>query len=204
MSANPFISIWFHPVETLKDFIQFRSTSHSIFFSMLAGISSFIFALHQSGWQEGVSNVLFAVAILLFGSIWGIVVWAFSAYTCTWIGRFYGGTGSLRQMGLAIGPMVLPQVFLLPVYLLYIASFGQRFFAAPDPYSLSSLPVGPYVVLIVLLLCSMLWMLVISSKGIGVVHNFSAWLGLAVIITIAGFTMLFGGLLFFTILFVFF
>lgn len=185
MDLNPFLSIWTQPKETVRQLIDHNKLSFSVLVVSIAGIGGILIALQNTGWFLDLSPLLFALGILIVGIINGLLNISISSLLYTGIGKLYGGRGKLREMAIAIGPMMIPQIFVLPVLIIYVLIYGEQFFTVPDDFSITSLPLGAYLFLNLLTIITSIWTVVISSKAIGVVHGFSSWRGFGVLMTIA-------------------
>lgn len=185
MDLNPFLSVWTQPKETVRQLIDHNKLSFSILLVSIAGIGGILTALQNTGWFLDLSPLLFALGILIAGIINGLLNISISSLLYTGIGKLYGGRGKLREMAIAIGPMMIPQIFVLPVLIIYVLIYGEQFFTVPDDFSITSLPLGAYLFLTLLTIITSIWSIVISSKAIGVVHGFSSWRGFGVLMTIA-------------------
>lgn len=190
MELNPFLSIWTQPKETVRQFIDHNKLGFSMLLVSIAGIGGVITSLQDSGWFLDLSPALLAIGILIAGILSGFLNLGLNTLLYTGIGKLYGGHGKLRDMAIAIGPMMIPQIFLLPVLVIYIVIYGQLFFTAPPEFSFTSIPLGAYLLLMLLTAIASIWSIVISSKAIGVVHGFSSLRGFGVFMTIVGIVIL--------------
>ncbi|MCM3612405.1 YIP1 family protein [Planococcus sp. MERTA32b] len=190
MNANPVLSIWTQPKETIRKLIDQNKLGFSILLVCISGIGGVITALRDSGWFLDLSPVLLVFGIVLAGIFSGLLNLGISSLLYTGIGRLYGGHGKLRDMAIAIGPMLIPQVVVVPVLVIYAVVFGEQFFSVPEAFSITSIPLGAYLFLTLLTAAASIWTIVISSKAIGVVHGFSSWRGFGVLMTLAGIAIL--------------
>lgn len=186
MELNPFLSVWTQPKETVRQFIKNDRLGYTMILVSIAGIGATIAGLQDSGWFQEFSVVFWIIGILLGGIISGFLNLGVNSLLYTFIGKLYGGKGKLRDMAIAIGPTVIPQIFAVPVFVFYALFYGERFFAAPEGFNITSIPLGAYLFLILLMLASGIWSIVVTSKAIGVVHGFSSMRGFGVYMTIAG------------------
>lgn len=190
MKLNPILSIWTQPKETVRQLTDQDKLGFSMVLVCIAGIGGVITALQDSGWFLDLSPILLAIGILITGIISGLLNLGISTLLYTGIGKLYGGHGKLREMAIAVGPMMIPQVFVVPVLISYALIFGEQFFTLPEAFSITSIPLGAYFFLTLLTAVASIWSLVISSKAIGVVHGFSSWRGFGVLMTLLGIAIL--------------
>ncbi|HSI68171.1 MAG TPA: YIP1 family protein [Planococcus sp. (in: firmicutes)] len=184
MNLNPFLSVWTQPKETIRQFIDHDKLTYSIILVSIAGIAGILTSLQDSGWFQNLSPAVWVFGILIAGIISGFLNIGINSFLYTFIGKLYGGQGNLRDMAIAIGPMMIPQIYTLPILVMYVLIYGERFFAAPADFNFSSMPVGPALLLLLMIILASIWSTVISSKGIGIVHGFSSWRGFGVFITV--------------------
>lgn len=190
MKANPILSIWTRPKETVGQLIDQNKLGFSILLVCIAGVGGIITALQDSGWFLDLSPALLTIGIFIVGIVSGLLNLGITTLLYTGIGRLYGGHGKLRDMAIAIGPMMIPQVFVVPILIIYTLIFGEQFFTLPEAFSITSIPLGAYFFLTLLTAVASIWSLVISSKAIGVVHGFSSWRGFGVLMTLLGIAIL--------------
>lgn len=190
MKTNPILSIWTQPKETVRQLIEENKIGLSVLLVMIAGIGGVITTLQDSGWFLDLSPVLLSLGILTTGLISGLLNLGISTLLYTGIGKLYGGHGKLRDMAIAIGPMMIPQVFVVPVLIIFALYYGERFFMVPEAFGITSISLGAYLFLTLLTATASIWSIVISSKAIGVVHGFSSWRGFGVLMTLLGIVIL--------------
>lgn len=186
MELNPFLSVWTQPKETVRQFIKNDKLGYTMILVSIAGVGGVIAGLQDSGWFQNLSLTLWIFGILIAGIISGFLNLGVNTLLYTLIGKLYGGHGRMRDMAVAMGPMMIPQIFTLPILFFYVLYYGELFFAAPADFSLTSIPLGAYMIFILLSLIASIWTIVITSKAIGVVHGFSSMRGFGVFMTIVG------------------
>lgn len=186
MELNPFLSVWTQPKETVRQFIKHDKLRYTVVLVSIAGIGGIITSLQDSGLFQDMPLAFWIVGILFAGILSGFLNLGINSLLYTWIGKLYGGHGKLRDMAIAIGPTMIPQIFTLPLLIFYVLYYGERFFAAPADFSFTSIPLGAYLLITLLIAITSIWSLVIASKAIGVVHGFSSLRGFGVIMTIVG------------------
>ncbi|PKH08903.1 YIP1 family protein [Planomicrobium sp. MB-3u-38] len=190
MKLNPLLTIWTQPKETVQQLIEVNKIGLSVLLVMIAGIGGVITALQDSGWFLDLSPILLIIGILITGLLSGLLNLGISTLLYTGIGKLYGGHGKLRDMAIAIGPMMIPQVFVVPVLVIFALYYGERFFMVPEAFGITSISLGAYLFLTLLTATASIWSIVISSKAIGVVHGFSSWRGFGVLMTLLGIVIL--------------
>ncbi|WP_033543944.1 YIP1 family protein [Planococcus sp. CAU13] len=190
MELNPFLSIWTRPKETVRQFIDHNKLGLSVLLTCIAGIGTAITAMQESGWFSDLGPAGLYSSILIAGILSGLLNVGINTLLYTGIGKLYGGHGNMRDMATAMGPMMMPHIFILPVLLIIVFIYGEQFFAAPADFALTNLPLGIFLLVTVLTLFASIWTAIITSKAIGVVHGFSSWRGFGVFMTVVGLVIL--------------
>ncbi|MFB1081775.1 YIP1 family protein [Jeotgalibacillus sp. JSM ZJ347] len=182
---NPFLNIWFKPKETTNDVIENKAVGFSIMLFIFSTYANVLGGLQETGFIDGWSPWLVILLVLLAGPLLGIIGFYVGSWLYTIVGRWMNGSGSLQDMRKAIGVTAIPNLVLIPVYLIYIALYGEVFFQRPAWNEFSTLPAVPSLILNLIVLVIGIWNIVVVSKAIGVVHGFSSWRGLGVSLIIA-------------------
>ncbi|WP_251638854.1 YIP1 family protein [Sporosarcina sp. NCCP-2716] len=184
---NPFLSIWGRPTETIRYVLNHKTLSYSFLLLALASLAMAPISAAQFLFIEEIpvaAVVFFAVFGLFAASLAG---WLLYTALYTWVGKWLGGTGTFTRM-LSVVPLgSLPLIWIMPFSLLLglsltVLRFTESGFAAS--YAVAALFLGPLLMLIIMGLS--VYGTVILSKGIGIVHGFSAWKGFGTIAIILG------------------
>jgi hypothetical protein len=179
---NPFFSIWLSTRETVRYVLDYKTLSYSIFIVAIAGIPN---ALNASGELSKSFEVPFWVmllGVLLLGPILGLIGWGISTVVFTLVGKWLGGTGTYKEMGQAMGVVTIPAIWMTPFWIL------STIFINYDMYQLnvtSGFMSGGLMWMLVssfIIITSSIWMIVIQSKAIGEVHQFSSMRGFGTLI----------------------
>ncbi|MDZ5710893.1 YIP1 family protein [Jeotgalibacillus haloalkalitolerans] len=181
---NPIFSVWFKPKSTAKYVIENKSKNYSIILLILASYATTLNGLQESGFTEDRSLILVTFLILISGPIFGLIGFFVGSWLYTLVGKWMNGSGTLHDMRKAIGLTAIPNLFMLPIIMVFILIYGDQFFQRPAWGEYSSLPLGASLLLSLITLIITTWNIVITSKTIGVVHNFSSWKGLGVSLVI--------------------
>lgn len=106
------------------------------------------------------------------GSILGLLAWVFVASIVTFVGRWLGGQGTVKEFLIATGISYIPIVLLLSLNIVDLLLLGENIFITKG-HALWLMFSG--------ILASVVgvWNIVISLKSIGEAHRFSAWRALA-------------------------
>ena len=110
----------------------------------------------------------------------------------TWIGKWLGGTGTFSEMMHVTPAATILSIWLAPMNYLILAIYGSQLFEVPTGnLGMTNLPLGVYFFMNLVTMCVGIYGIVISSKGIGLVHKFSAWRGFGVLAILMGFGIVF-------------
>ncbi|MGD7044783.1 Yip1 family protein [Jeotgalibacillus proteolyticus] len=189
MTRNPFLSVWTQPKETVREVLGSKGFGFTVAVAGAAGIGAGLINVQDSGFEQSLPvAVVFLLAVLL-GAAAAILGAFIAAGLYTMVGKWFGGTGNYRRMVVAIAPCYIPQIAIGLVYIVVAVIYGEQFIQAPDPDSLeiTSLPMSTYLITLLLSTVFGVWGLVITAKAIGIVHGFSSWKGLGVVLSVAAF-----------------
>lgn len=184
---NPFISIWRHPSKTIQHIVDHKSIPFALMIVALSSSASSFMGFSNSGFFEQLSLPLTIFIVLLFSIFIGIAGWGITTVVYTWIGKLLGGTGTIRNMGLAIGAGTIPTIWTAPIGIIAVLLYGKQLFAAPsNPFGITNMSIGFFLFHTVILMGVSIFTIIVQSKGIGIVHHFSAWRGFGTILIVAG------------------
>lgn len=184
---NPFISIWTQPKKTLAYLIEHKTISYGLMIMVISSLCSGVMAFADTGLLAGFSlpsilAISFGISLLI-----SIPAYFICALVYTWIGKLLGGTGNWREMCLVIAGGMLPMILTLPIGILAIAIYGKDLFVEPvGVFAVTNMSLVFYLLYTVIMMGLSIFSTVIQSKGIGLVHNFSAWRGFGTIMIFAG------------------
>ncbi|REB08024.1 hypothetical protein DVB69_08605 [Sporosarcina sp. BI001-red] len=183
MNLKPLLTIWSRPTETLRYLKDETTTGYAILIFAIAALAS-------GGYQAGSSGLLSNLPLgaliplfILFTFVGALISWVIGAAIYHWIGKgMFGGTGTFAEMLRVVPGTTLPTIWLAPVNYLVILGYGKLAFQAPpaEAFAITNLPIGVYLISMLLTFAIGIYSTVISCKGIGLVHGFSAWRGLGV------------------------
>ncbi len=185
MNLKPLLTIWSRPTETLRYLKDKTTTGYAILIFAIAALAS-------GGYQAGSSGLLSNLPLgaliplfILFTFVGALISWVIGAAIYHWIGKgLFGGTGTFAEMLRVVPGTTLPTIWLAPVNYLVILGYGKLAFEAPpaEAFAITNLPMGVYLISMFLTFAIGIYSTVISCKGIGLVHGFSAWRGLGVVL----------------------
>lgn len=184
---NPLFSIWAEPKKTLTYLIEHKTIGYGLMIAIIASLGSGIMAFADTGWLVDFS--LPAIFAISFGAVLVISIPAYfiNALMYTWVGKLLGGTGSWRKMCLVLAGGALPMIWTMPIGIIAIVVYGKTLFAEPEGiFTITNMSPGFYMLYTIVLMGLSIFSTVILSKGVGLVHNFSAWRGFGTIMIYAG------------------
>ncbi|WP_025784114.1 YIP1 family protein [Sporosarcina sp. D27] len=187
MNLKPLLTIWSRPTATLQYLKNETTIGYAILIFAIAALAS-------GGYQAGTSGLFSALPLgaliplfILLTFVGALISWVIGAALYQWIGKgLFGGTGTFSEM-LHVAPgATLPSIWLAPVNYLVILGYGKLAFEAPpaETFAITNLPMGVYLISMFLTFALGIYSIVISCKGIGIVHGFSAWRGLGVLLVV--------------------
>lgn len=189
---HPLLSIWSQPTKTLRYLLEKKSVGYAFFILLLGSISSGSIAMATTGWFTGLPVFAIVIISIIITYIGALIGWIIMSALYTWIGKWLGGTGTFSEMIHITPASSIPMIWLAPMNFLLLAVYGAQLFETPQPLSFTNLPLGVYFLTNLITFGVGIYGTVISCKGIGVVHGFSAWRGLGVVAIIFGIFLLLG------------
>ena len=179
---NPFVSIWHSTRETTRYVIENKPLKYSI---ILAGISGIPTSLNSAGELTknfDLSIWLILLGALILGPILGLIGWGISTVLYTSVGKLFGGSGTFEEMAKAMGIVLIPTIWLTPYWIISML-IAQSGVAQFNPYS-GYTGVGLLWLMIssIVLITFGIWVIVIQSKAIGEVHQFSSLRGFVTLV----------------------
>lgn len=185
MNLKPLLTIWSQPTETLRYLKNETTTGYAILIFAIAALAS---GGYQAGSSGLFSNLPLGALIplcILLTFVGALISWVIGAAIYHWIGKgMFGGTGTFSEMLRVVPGTTLPTIWLAPVNYLVILGYGKLAFEAPpaEAFAITNLPMGVFLISMFLTFAVGIYSTVISCKGIGLVHGFSAWRGLGVVL----------------------
>ena len=185
---NPLLSIWSQPTKTLAYMLEKKSVGYGVVIFLLGSVGSGSIAFAATGWFSGMPvflSILLSILLVFTGSLLG---WVIMTALYTWIGKWLGGTGVFSEMIHVTPTATIPSIWLAPMNFLILGIYGSRLFEVPtENLGITNLPLGVYFFMNLVTIGVGIYGTVISCKGIGLVHNFSAWRGLGVLAILMAF-----------------
>lgn len=186
---NPLISIWTQPKQTIRYVLEYKTWSYSFFILFLVSVSVGITSFAETDILPDLSLPIMILLGILSSFIGAVISLFISSALYTWVGKWLGGKGNLKDM-VQMSPIAsIPLIWMMPINLLLVFIFGKNLFIDMMNTADADLFGTLSVVLLLtnlLILGLSIFNTVILSKGIGIVHQFSSWRGFSTILIVIG------------------
>ncbi|MFC4077772.1 Yip1 family protein [Salinithrix halophila] len=182
--SNPWLSIWIRPKETIRDLVRTPSKM-PIVLAILFGIIMILDYMSNRSWGD--SSPLFFIFFItfIFGPMIGIIGWFVASTICFGLGRLFGGTATFHETRLAVAWAAIPYVVKGLIWFPQLLIYGRDMFTSTTPVMDNSFILTLFYFLLALLeFVFVFWHLVVLSKALGEVHQFSSWKGFASVVTV--------------------
>ncbi|WP_271853404.1 Yip1 family protein [Planococcus maritimus] len=180
---NPFTAIWTRPRETVRYVIEEKRTSFIIILLILTGFAG---GLSGASSEEQIfSAVTVILGSLFLGPLAVFVGVAIASGVYFLFGKLFGGVGTYTEMFRAVTTSSIPQIWLLPMWLIWLLASPATFYMENDPLQTQADTGIGMVIGFILLAATFVvgvWTFVIQCKAVGEAHRFSAWKGFFVIV----------------------
>lgn len=159
-----------------------KPISYLIFLAILSSFATGILAFADGGLFEEFSLPVILLFVTILSIIISIAGLGFSAVIYTWLGKLLGGTGTIRNMSYAVAAGYIPTIWTMPIGIIAVILYGKNLFMQPvGDFAITNMSLGFYLFHSLILMGVSIFGMVVLSKGIGIVHDFSAWRGFGVI-----------------------
>lgn len=196
MNLKPLLTIWTRPTATMEYMKNETTTKYAIFILALAALATGGYQAGNTGFFNDLPLAALIPLLITSTFVGGIVSWIIGSALYTWIGKgIFSGTGKFTEMLRVVPATSIPMIWMAPVNYWIIAAYGKLAIEVPPEGSLvfTYLPLTVYFLVNLITIALGIYGVVVSSKGIGLVHGFSAWRGLGVnlIVLAAAFLIIF-------------
>lgn len=191
-NLNPFSAVWIRTRETVRYIIEEKSDGFIWLLVALAGVSGALLGSLDSAADEFMPGWGIVFGSIIAGPIVGIIGTAISSAIFLWMGKVFRGESTYTEMFRAVAAAQIPQIWLLPVLLIWLLSSPATFFLPAEAAEVTEMEAVLSVVATLILLVVSVWTFVIQYKGVAEAHRISSWKGF--------FTVLLTGLVFTVVL----
>lgn len=179
---NPFFSIWLSTRETVRYVLDHKTLTYSIVIVAIAGIPNALNASGELSKNFEVQFWILLLGVLLLGPILGLIGWGISTVAFTLVGKWLGGTGTFKEMGQAMGVVTIPAIWMTPFWILSSIFINNGMYQLNSTSGFTSGGLIWILVSTIVTITSSIWIIVIQSKAIGEVHQFSSMRGFGTLI----------------------
>ncbi|MGM0896686.1 MAG: Yip1 family protein [Bacillota bacterium] len=174
---NPFTDIWLRTRETVRFVIEHKSAKFIILLIVLTGFASGLigFMNERSADMAPWAAVLQALITGPIGSAFGYFL---GAAVLTLVGRLFKGTATYQEMFKALVTAQIPQIWLLPLLIIWAFAAPATFFADRTDVEGNLLVVIMSIVMAVV----SIWTFIIVCKAVGEAHRVSSWKGFFIVV----------------------
>ncbi|TQR16543.1 Yip1 family protein [Psychrobacillus soli] len=181
-ALNPFYSIWLSTRETIRYVLDYKDLRYSLTIAAIAGIPSAINAADKLWERFDISLWLMLIGIIVLGPLLSLVGVYIGAAIYTWIGKLFGGIGKYKEMLQAIGIVMVTQIWMAPFWILSAIFVYNDFLVIDVVSGINPGAIIWFIISSLITITFSIWVIIIQSKAIGEVHQFSSWKGFATLI----------------------
>ncbi len=178
---NPFISIWTKPRQTVRQMIEEKNSRLIFLLVVLSGYTAILTTALDTDADEtfGIPGLL--IGGLIISPLLGAIGLAIGSLISILVGKIFKGTATFDEMYRAQLAGQIPQMWLIPVLLIWIFFLPSSYFKSFEE-QYSGMDLGLNIVLSVILFVLSMCTLFYQSKAIGEAHGLSAWKGFFIIL----------------------
>ncbi|MGM0896401.1 MAG: Yip1 family protein [Bacillota bacterium] len=181
---NPFTAIWTRPRETVRYVIEEKTTGFIVLLLVLVGFAGGLSGASSEEQMFPAVGVIFGS--LLLGPLSAVVGIAILSGIYKLLGKLFGGIGTYSEMFRAVITSSIPQIWLLPMWLIWLLTSPETFYTETETAAMAEPDTGIGLVIGLLLLAAVIivgiWTFVIQCKAVGEAQRFSSWKGFFVIL----------------------
>lgn len=178
---NPWFTMWVYPRKTTRYVIENSKMTSVILLAMLSGVGSALNTASNRDLGEITSTSTIIFISFIFGPLLGLLGWFIFSFISYIVGKWFGGSGSMKELQKAIAWAYVPLVWSLLFWIPELAIMGDAMFQSVEV----DIGVGQAIILLILALLELticIWYIVSNIKAISEAHRFSAWKGLLTVL----------------------
>ena len=178
-NINPFTAIWTRPHAAVRHVIEEKSAGFIFLLIVLAGFGAGLLSTLDSEQAFPIWGILLGALVL--GPIGVVVSTAIGAAIYLVVGKLFKGEAAYTEMFRAILTSQIPQIWLIPVIILWMLLLPETYFLQSDELPFADPDLLSLVFIIILGIVS-IWTFFIQCKAVGEAHRLSAWKGFFIIL----------------------
>lgn len=178
---NPLFSIWTKPRQTVRQVIEERRSSYIFLLLVLSGYAAVLIGALDTASDQAFGIGALLIVGLIISPLVALIGNALGSLVSLLVGKIFKGTATYSEMFRALLAGQIPQMWLIPVLLLWIFLWPSSYFTE-TPLAYSGTDSVLNGVLSAILFVISIWTFVVQSKAIGEAHGLSAWKGAAIIL----------------------
>lgn len=177
-TLNPFTAVWLRPRETARYIMEEKSSTFIFLLVVLGGFSAALLGNLDSEQGLPIGGIL--LIALLGGPIGAVVGAAIGAAIFLFVGKLFKGQGTYNEMFRAILTAQIPQIWLIPLLLIWLLFLPETFFlqSAETPFVPTDFISLAFTVIVAIV---SIWTFIVQCKTIGEAHRLSSWKGFFII-----------------------
>ncbi|MGX7594286.1 Yip1 family protein [Planococcus plakortidis] len=174
---NPFTDIWLRTRETVRFVIEQKSFKFIILLIVLTGFASGLIGMmnERSSEMAPWAAILQALVTGPIGSAFGYFL---GAAVLVLVGRLFKGTATYQDMFKALATAQIPQIWLLPLLIIWLLASPDTFLA--DRTDVEGSPI--VTIMSIVMAVVSIWTFIIVCKAVGEAHQVSSWKGFFIVV----------------------
>ena len=174
---NPFTDIWLRTRETVRFVIEQKSFKFIILLIVLTGFASGLIGMmnERSSEMAPWAAILQALVTGPIGSAFGYFL---GAAVLVLVGRLFKGTATYQDMFKALATAQIPQIWLLPLLIIWLLASPDTFLA--DRTDVEGSPI--VAIMSIVMAVVSIWTFIIVCKAVGDAHQVSSWKGFFIVV----------------------
>lgn len=186
--VNVWKAIWSRPRKAMRTAINQNKMQLAMLLTIVTGIVNSLDRAINEELGEKMPFLLILVTAIIVGALGAFIGWWILSGLTTWIGKWFGGKGTYKEMKIVVGISNIPIALAGVLYIFDILFLGQSLFMDVDIsimqffWVLFSASVG---------FVASGWSLFLLIKGIAEAHRFSSWKALFTVLIPIVFVVLF-------------
>jgi len=171
---NPWLSIWCHPRETIRQVIQENPNRSLWVLSFIYGFLSLLNSFQAISIGSMMGMWVVFLAALVLSPFWGYAAFSIWSWVVYQVGKLFKGQGDFSGIRAAFAWSCVPLTVNLVFWFLMMLSFGVAFFFSPEEmYPISNQKSAFLILILIGKVVISIWSLVIYLNALAEVQKFS-------------------------------